>query len=95
MFKFVLPLVASLCFLSCTPAELAKVEKTAEQIVKEVKCRAVVLAPYANAMTKEKIEEILTSKNAGEALKETLEAVEEDPAKVVEVVQKMVKCSDE
>lgn len=92
MNKFMLS-VAVLGFLACTPAELAKTESTVEKIFKEVKCRAEVLAPFANQVTKEKMEDILTSKNAGEALKETLEALAEDPAKVAEVTAKMVKCN--
>lgn len=93
MKNFILSILA-VCFLACTPAELAKTESTVEKIFKEVKCRAEVLKPYANSMTKETLEDILTSKNAGEAVKETLEAVEEDPAKVVQVVSQMVKCSE-
>lgn len=93
MTKFMLSLAAVLCVCACSPAELAKTESTVEKIFKEVKCRAEVLEPYANTVTKDKIEEILTSKNAADALKETLQALEEDPAKVVQVTAAMIKCN--
>lgn len=94
MNKFMLSFLA-VCFLACTPAELAKTEAVVAKVVQEVKCRAEVLKPYMNTVTKEKIKEILVSDNAGEMLKETLDALEEDPAAVVKVVESMAKCKFE